>query len=107
MSNIQRFVKNPVEVDALQWDDSFARFNEMREWTSHDRRWQFYMLDGDGFSSATKDKQWERQYSAIVWEHTHSAWLGVKTGDWIVKGLEGEFYPCDPATMKIIYKGVG
>lgn len=29
-----------------------------------------------------------------VWDELHSTWVTFKDGDWIIKGLKGEFYPC-------------
>lgn len=33
---------------------------------------------------------------AVVWDYLHSTWVGVRAGDYIIKGMKGEFYPCDP-----------
>lgn len=33
--------------------------------------------------------------TAEVYDELHDTWVGVKNGDYIIKGLKGEFYPHD------------
>ena len=32
--------------------------------------------------------------------------MTAKLGDWIIKGVEGEFYPCDPSIFEKTYEQV-
>lgn len=41
---------------------------------------------------------------AEVWDKYHSTWIGVKVGQWIIRGTQGEFYPCDDETFQEIYE---
>lgn len=34
-----------------------------------------------------------------VWNVLEEQWLNVPIGHWVVRGLKGEFYPCDPGAM--------
>lgn len=43
---------------------------------------------------------------ARVWDKLHSTWVGVKTDQWIIRGVQGEFYPCDPDVFESTYEEV-
>jgi len=36
----------------------------------------------------------ETEIVAVVWDYIHETWVGVRVGDYIIKGMKGEFYPC-------------
>ena len=40
---------------------------------------------------------------ALVWDRLHSTWVGVKSGDWIMIGTEGESWPVDDAVFTKTY----
>lgn len=35
---------------------------------------------------------------------TLEGWLQVKLGDWIIRGVKGEFYPCKPDIFEATYE---
>jgi hypothetical protein len=41
---------------------------------------------------------------AVVWDDIHSTWVGVREDDYIIKGMKGEFYPCDPEVFHTKYE---
>jgi hypothetical protein len=43
---------------------------------------------------------------AEVFDVLHSTWVGVKNGQWVIRGVQGEFYPCDPDVFAATYEGV-
>jgi hypothetical protein len=43
---------------------------------------------------------------AEVFDKLHSTWVGVKAGQWIIKGQKGEFYPCDPDIFDAKYEDI-
>lgn len=47
-----------------------------------------------------------RDIIAVVFDRLHETWVGVKAGQFIICGLEGEFYPCDPKTLWAKYEKV-
>jgi len=95
---VQKFRKKPVEIDALQWDGS-----------SH--RPMFDFLDGSGRSSMSTEgtnflidhDQVEGGLVIKTLEGVHLA----NIGDWIIKGVAGEFYPCKPSIFAKTYEPVG
>lgn len=38
--------------------------------------------------------------------HTLEGPLNVSVGDWVIKGIKGEFYPCKPDIFKMTYERV-
>jgi hypothetical protein len=41
---------------------------------------------------------------ARVFDELHETWVGVKQDQWIIKGMEGEFYPCAPEVFEKKYE---
>lgn len=41
---------------------------------------------------------------AQVYDKIHSTWILVLPGQYIIKGMKGEFYPCDPEVFNSKYE---
>lgn len=80
---VTRFRKKPVEVSALQWDGE--NVEEVRDFTEG----RFDALD-----ELDRKNCDDPEATAQVFDVLHSTWVLVQTGDWIIKGIQGEFYPC-------------
>ena len=83
---IKKFRKKPVEVEAIQYDGSAKMFKEIQKWSDY-----FIELDLD-FVPKLSIKTLEGKMTADV-------------GDWIIKGVKGEFYPCKPDIFLLTYEG--
>lgn len=85
-SEPRRFRKRPIEIAAIRFDgtnhDAVATFTGGRFWP----------VD-------PQDRGDAPEIVAQVYDVFHSTWIGVKVGDWIAKGIRGEFYPIDDAVM--------
>ena len=44
--------------------------------------------------------------TAEIYDKLHSTWILVLPGQWIVRGIKGEFYPCDDETFHWKYEEV-
>lgn len=77
-----KYIKKPVEVEAVQWNGKNAE--EVLEFTNH----------------TAKFKNGKMQIPTLEGTMTASA------GDYIVKGIKGEFYPCKPDIFRDTYAGV-
>ena len=83
---MQKFRKRPVVIEAVQWDGgepSNYLIHEVRvtpagEWGS-DRRLVIPTLEGD---------------------------MICQVGDWIIKGIQGEFYPIKPEIFEATYESL-
>lgn len=81
-----KFRKKPVEIDAWLWDESRATFNEIG----------CKMISCYGHSK-TPDLMQELRIKTL--EGT----MSVNKGDYIIKGVKGEFYPCKPDIFEMTY----
>ena len=85
--------KKPVVIEAIQWDGSWdkmdnisARWPELR--TTH--------LD------THRPSRTVRRWDIGTLEGQHQ----VSPGDYIIKGVKGEFYPCKPDIFEMTYEPV-
>lgn len=119
MSPVRTFRKKPIEVDAIQWTGTDKRAKEIIFWVFQgfynleERRFpvgEFIVLNSERaqevFGPYAAAAWTNEGYSACVYDISHSAWLGVHTDDWIIKGLQDEFYPCAPEDFNTIYEAV-
>ena len=81
---IKKYRKKPVEIEAVQWTgDNLAELREMEEFnavhTCFGGELRIKTLEGTMFASV---------------------------GDYIIKGVQGEFYPCKPDIFEQTYEEV-
>lgn len=43
----------------------------------------------------------------LFYIHTLEGDMAVSSGDWVIKGVADEFYPCDPEVFAATYEEVG
>lgn len=84
-----RFVKKPVEVEAIQY---------FREQNIH--AVQDFFGDGNGRELIYKPEINEYAIRTLEGE------MLLSHGDWIIKGVKGEFYPCKPDIFEATYEPV-
>lgn len=72
---MQKFVKKPVEIEAMQFTDETK--DQVFNWITCTR-------------SASHDENGDPVLIILTLEGAMTARLG----DWIIKGVQGEFYPC-------------
>ena len=91
-----KYRKKPVVIEAVQWNG--RNLEEIKEFV------------GDSLIYEISDAAWK------VGKGVPSVYMGIKTlegthicskGDYIIKGVQGEFYPCKPDIWKQTYEQVG
>jgi hypothetical protein len=83
---MNKFRKKPVEIEAVQFNG--WNFGEINDW----------MFDSKGvYPSCFKD-------SMII--KTLEGDMVANVGDYIIKGVKGEFYPCKPDIFEQTYEPV-
>lgn len=88
-----RFRKLPVEIDAVRWTGDNAA--ELAAFAPG--KWQ---------TVAPEDRADDPDITAEVFDELHSTWVGMRTGQWLIKGVVGEFYPCADHVMTATYEPV-
>lgn len=82
---IRTYRKKPVEIEAIQFVGSNA--NEVLAWVT-----KFSLED---------QVEWLPSGNLVV--HTIEGDMTAIPGDWIIKGIKGEFYPCKPDIFSDLY----
>ncbi len=83
---VQQYRKKPVVIEAVQWDGSPESLGEVVNWMKK----EVLMLDGG------------KKLGIETLEGTMEASIG----DFIIKGVHGEFYPCKPDIFEKTYERV-
>lgn len=81
-----KFRKKPVVIDAIQWSGRNPVEIE-----------KFFGADTDKLLFADVHR------ATIV---TLEGYIHANPGDWIIKGVKGEFYPCKPDIFEATYEAV-
>lgn len=85
---MQKFRKKPVVIEAMQFKGN--------ENIDHCRAWCGGMVD------SPNDQHFDWNIIIHTLEGDHRA----NEGDWIIKGVKGEFYPCKPDIFNATYEAV-
>lgn len=88
MFMIKKYKTRPCEIEVIKWDGN--NFKEIAEFTNHKA---IMMLM---YSS--------RSYELVI--ETLEGNMMANVGDFIIKGLKGEFYPCKPDVFHKKYEEV-
>lgn len=80
-----KYRKRPVVIDAWQWDGENP-FLSQPEWCA----------PGNGMAFDHKEGQ--------VQIATKEGVMRASPGDWIIRGVQGEFYPCKPDIFAATYE---
>jgi hypothetical protein len=86
-----RWRKRPVEIWAMRWDPSDPEATGAAIGWLNAGGVDFHATHGVGSSTAL----------AI---HTLEGNMIVSPGDWIIRGVQGEFYPCKPDIFAATYE---
>jgi len=82
--------KKPVTVEAHQWDGSATEATPIINW----------ILACGGTA------RYHDEPSAALRIDTLEGTMAADPGDWVIKGVKGEFYPCKPDIFEATYEVV-
>ena len=87
-----RYRKKPVEIDAWQWNGQ-----PVEEWPNwlrvyHEKTEPRLVFDG--------------MPNGALLIHTLEGVMRAELGDWIIRGVKGEIYPCKPDIFQQTYDPV-
>ena len=89
MIAVGKYRKRPVVIEAIQW-------------TPHENCEQVAAFIGDAFDPEDCADGLTDTYKIDTLEGT----MWASSGDWIIKGVQGEFYPCKPDIFAQTYEQV-
>ena len=94
-----KYRKKPVEVEAIQYTGDFMAIQDWcRDQEPESSRTWFFPID--------EEDRVTPEIVADVYDKPHSTSEGVKLGQWIIHGVQGEFYPCDADVFEQTYEAV-
>lgn len=85
-----KFTKKPVEIEARQLIDDLRNHNEIANWINA--------------SGGHAEVPFADPCIFIV---TLEGRMRADIGDWVIRGVQGEFYPCKPDIFEATYDAVG
>jgi len=90
---MDKYRKKPVVIEAVKL--TRANRDEVLEWANGDTR------PALGYSEFYPDVQ-----DVAIYIKTLEGEMRAGLGDWIIKGVKGEFYPCKPDIFEATYEPV-
>lgn len=82
-----RYRKKPILIEAIQWDGSYESQGQIVTW-----------------SKGAVSGWFDGAYHLVV--ETLEGTMRAEVGDWIIRGVQGEFYPCKPDIFEATYSKV-
>lgn len=97
-----KFRKKPVVIDAIKYKGpgNFGNLEEVLNFTGKDPSWEEYFADFQAYDNYV---QGDRGAFKIF---TLEGVMEALPGDWVIKGVKGEFYPCKPDIFEATYEPV-
>lgn len=92
MSAVRRFRKKPVVIEAARLTSDVLAAVEVAKWCG-------------GVIANYREADYDDYFDGIDIV-TLEGTMRADLGDWIIKGVQGEFYPCKPAIFSATYEPV-
>lgn len=92
-----KYTKKPVEIEAVQWDGN--RISEVPEWISD-------ALNRFDFKSPGWIMRVNQDGEGFINIGTLEGTMVASPGDYIIRGIKGEIYPCKPDIFELTYEKV-
>lgn len=87
-----KYRKKPVVIDAIKWEGGDYEC----------------LNDFCGLNWGRADSQdmpdFEEKENVVVWNTKEKQFLHVPVGYWLIRGIEGELYPCEPKIFEQTYE---
>ena len=89
---VKKYIKRAIEVQAIQWTGE-----------NHDEMYSF-LVNGNG-DSVIKPDIYNRFFKkdGTLYIDTLEGYMYVRKGNYVIKGIQGEYYPCDPDIFDQLY----
>lgn len=90
MTEPRTYRKNPAQVQAMRYDGSRESGDAIIAWSDRKAGWEYAFAP------------YPKTFAALVVD-TMEGRLTVSPGDWVIKGVKSEFYPCKPDIFAATY----
>ena len=94
-----KFRKKPIEIEAIQWtgDSSVKAVSEFLGANNQELENDDYVIKLENGTCRLGN----------LYIKTLEGLMLANIGDWVIKGVNGEFYPCKPDIFEKTYEKVG
>lgn len=89
---MSKFRKKPVVIEALQWDGTDNGVDAVLDWMME------LGYGGEAGGHGSDAPNWDDGGDFYI--VTLEGKMHASIGDWIIRGTQGEFYPCKPAAFE-------
>lgn len=86
MNEIKKYQKKPIVIEAIQFEDTTETITKISD----------FMGDNFSIDYANKD-------NPVLKINTLEGTMIANVGDYIIRGIKGEFYPCKPDIFNETY----
>lgn len=96
LTDIKQFTKKPVTISAIQWTGD--NLPAVIEFTGKHPRWSDWFADMDEYVAHVRGDG--NRFKIFTLEGV----MDALPGDWIIRGIHGEHYPCKPDIFSATYE---
>ena len=100
---MEKYIKKQVVVEAIQWDGTLEKALEISQIEGLNSVIEYYLtktlIIGESTSSSANTYEEIKSFKIKTLEGD----MNVSKGDYIIKGIKGEFYPCKEDIFKKTY----
>ena len=100
---MKKYIKKQVVVEAIQWDGTLEKALEISQIDGLNSIIEYYstktVIIGESTSSSVNTTEEIKSFKIKTLEGD----MNVSKGDYIIKGIKGEFYPCKEDIFKKTY----
>lgn len=89
-----RYRKKPVVIEAWRFDGSWCSGKDILDWMN------------PGWSLEVSKPRWSDKNGGELYIPTLEGEMTASAGDFVIKGVQGEFYPCKPEIFHATYEPV-
>ena len=92
-----KFVKKAIVVEARRFINWERSSDEIKSFIGT------HFINNVELQDFSKSVQNNSSVTAFLWDCSNNDWMTVRDGQWIVRGVEGRFYPCDHSVFVQTY----
>ena len=97
------FRKKPVVIEAMLFDGGTADTMAVYQWVERNTQGSFDVNSDDPVPASGVSIDAATGFMVIA---TLEGVMQVKVGDYVIRGTEGEFYPCKPAAFDATFEAI-
>ncbi|NCD23920.1 MAG: hypothetical protein EOL90_13435 [Spartobacteria bacterium] len=97
-----KYRKKPVVIEAMQLTGGTAQWHDVYQWIERNTQGSFDPLAAEVPASGVSIDP----ATGFVLIATLEGVMQAKPEDWIIRGVQGEFYPCKPDIFAATYEAV-